>query len=419
MGVFWRESRGRWSFQFRLGRKRHTGYCVEEDGTPCGSRRAAERAEERARIAAEAVRRRPSAPLPTVGYTLAQAFSAYAGTLDARKSNYENQLAYIAELRTFFSDEAQLAAIDEAWMLKYVTWAREQPMRVYVGGPKSASATRRRQPWKTTDRLRTDTTITKYLVTLRATLKLAHRTRDVHRRRLLADLPEVPSLKAPKRLPRPIADADVTELLRKAAPHVADAAALSLLLGLRRAEAYGLTVAQVDLQHEGVWLDAEGTKGNRDEFLPANADAMRLLRRLVEQAKGRGTDHLITWRQMRKEKPGEPPREDPWRPVKSPKTAIRTALKKAGLAGRHRFHDLKGTYTTGLAHVAPGRVVQQLSRHKSFATTEMYIRVADQATRAAVDALAGRPAVADIDLSAPMGEATAKATAKPKRRRAG
>ena len=77
---------------------------------------------------------------------------------------------------------------------------------------------------------------------------------------------------------------------------------------------------------------------------------------------------------------------------------------RAGLDGKHRFHHLKASYTTALAQVAPDPVVQELSRHKEFATTERYIRVADEAKRAAVDAVAGRGALDGLDLTKPIGQ---------------
>lgn len=409
MTVFFRAQRGRWSYEFQVGGKRHAGYCLEEDGTPCTSRRSAERSEERVRLAAERARRSP-APMPTTTYTLAQALAAYAARADRTKAYWANQRAYIAELLDFFGGETALADITEERIADFVAHARAKPVRVYVGGGVKAAEARKRKLWKETGRTRSDSAINKVLICLRKTLKIAHRTRDAARRRLLDDPPEVVALKTSKRRPRPMGEADFQALMQHAAQHVAEAAALSLLLGFRRGEAFSVTRHQVDFTNAGVWLAAEQTKGDRDEFVPANAPAMQLLRRLVDQAGERGVDHLVTWQARGKGPDGRP---KPWRPVKNAKTAIRNAMKKAGLTGRHRFHDVRGAYVTALAHVAPGRVTQKLARHKSFATTSMYIEIADEAARAAVEATANRGAIAGVDLAAPLGKVPTKPPTKP------
>lgn len=409
MGVFYRADRERWFYDFMLARRRHAGMCTDADGVPSGSRRAAEHAEERVRVAAQRARRTP-APMPSAVYTLAQALAAYVAQADRGSAYWQQQRGYVAELRRYFGDDMPLAAIDETRIAEYVAWARAQPMRVYVGGPVAPGETRRRKVWKDGAATRSEATINKYLIALRKTLKIAHRSRDALGRRLLDDVPLVPTLKVPRRIPRPMPDAAAGALLHEGAQHVAEAAALSLLLGMRRAEAYGCTVAQVDFHRGGVWIRGEETKGRRDAWLPANADAMQLLRHLVDQAKARGIVHLVAYRAPGAAADGRP---HPWRPVRSPKRAIRTALKRAGVAGQHRFHDLKGSYTTGLAHVAAGPIVQKLARHKSYETTEAYIEIADDAARAAVDALTGRPAVAGLDLSRPIGKVPTKIPTKP------
>ncbi len=403
MGVSFSQRRDRWVYDFELGGKRFNGYCLEENGDPCTSRRAAVLAEEKVRVAAGNARRSP-APMPSVGYTVAQAFAGYVAQANKKSANWDNQQDYIADLLAYFGGETALADVTETRIWEYIAWARAQNIRVYVGGPrKRGEHGRRTKLWKESDRTRSDSTINRYLVTLRRTIAIAHKARDALKRRLLEDPPTVPDLAEPKALPRPIPAADIRKLLQVAAPHVAEAITLSLLLGLRRTEAYGLTRDHIDVDNRGVWLQPEETKGNRGEFMRANARAMEVLLRLSAQAQARGAEHLITWRRGKK---GQ------WRPITSPKTAIQTALKKAGISGKHRFHDLKASFSTALATTAPAKVVQQLSRHKSFQTTERYILVADEATRTAIDEFNESAVAMEVDAMRPEGKVPDKAPDK-------
>lgn len=386
MGVSFNKRRSRWVYDFELGGKRHYGYAVEQDGEPCRSRRAAERAEDRVRVAVENARRAP-APIPSTSYTVAEMFAAYIARIDDRSSNWPNQQGYIAELLTFFAPETAAVDVTEARVWEYIGWARKQPVLVWTGGGRKKAdltAKQRARYWKATGRTRADATINRYLTCLRKAIGIAHGARDALGRRLIEDPPKVPDLQEPDAMPRPFAAQDIDEVLKVAPPHVADAVRLSMLLGLRRSEVYRLTRQHVDFESNGIWLKPHETKANRGEFMPANASGMALLRRLVDQAKERGVDHLITWRRSEKQ---------PYRPLKSPKKAIQNALKNAGLAGQRRFHDLKGTYTTNLAMVAPSKIVQRLARHKDPRTTERYIAIADEALRSAMEAFEGADVV--------------------------
>lgn len=153
------------------------------------------------------------------------------------------------------------------------------------------------------------------------------------------------------------------------------------LMGFRKAEVFSLTIHQVDLNNRGVWLKAESTKANRAEFVPANEEAIALLRRLIEQAKARPVPHLSTCQR------GKPkaPSQAPWPPIKNPRKAWTNACKALGIS--HRFHGTKASYVTPVAHVTPAAVTQRLARHRSYETSRRYLRVADEATRRAVEAI--------------------------------
>ncbi|MDE2029546.1 MAG: tyrosine-type recombinase/integrase [Alphaproteobacteria bacterium] len=79
--------------------------------------------------------------------------------------------------------------------------------------------------------------------------------------------------------------------------------------------------------------------------------------------------------------------KEKWRPVKFSQTAWENALAKAGLKGRHVFHNTKATFVTAVAQEMPAAVVQDLARHRDFSTTMRYIRVADKVRRKAVDSI--------------------------------
>ncbi|MBL0929476.1 MAG: hypothetical protein IBJ15_05065 [Alphaproteobacteria bacterium] len=74
------------------------------------------------------------------------------------------------------------------------------------------------------------------------------------------------------------------------------------------------------------------------------------------------------------------------RPIKDARGAWHAALDRVG-ARRYRFHDVRASYITEVAHVASAAVTQDLARHKDPATTRHYTKVADEAKRAAVDGM--------------------------------
>ena len=84
-----------------------------------------------------------------------------------------------------------------------------------------------------------------------------------------------------------MADDDLQAIIAAAPPHLADGILLARLMGFRKGEIFGLTVRQVDFNNRCVWLDAESTKAKRAEAVPANPEAIELLKRLVAQARER------------------------------------------------------------------------------------------------------------------------------------
>ncbi len=384
MTVTYDPRRKKWRYNFRLNGERHSRYCVDPaTGKPAANKTQAKAIEDkiRARLM-EGLGHRRATPMD---YTVAQAFAVF---LTQRKNiaNYSLVAGHVRELVSWLGPQTLLSNITERRIQEYITWAQHQKIKVWLGGPsklKNIEPESQALAWKTSDRTRSDSVINRYLTTLRTTLKIAHDTRDPRTGLpLLPFCPRVPRLKEPKRLPRPIASHDIDALIAAAPPHLADALRLTVLMGFRRAEVFGLKVGQVDLNNRGVWLKAEQTKGNRDEFIPASAAALDILKRLKKQAEALGMENLILYRRGGIKTPMQ------WLPCKNAKRSWHNALKKCGLNGQHVFHSTKASFVSAIAQKMPAAIVQDLARHKDFATTQRYLRVTDTLRRDGVEAAA-------------------------------
>lgn len=379
MTVWFYKARSRWRYEFQHKGRPYGGYCLDDHGQPVTSRRAAEAAErrerERAKKAGPEIRAKPAPG----AVTLATALSMLTARATPGRNAETNQLTYMREILAWFGPETPVAEI-EGRVWDYIAWARRQPVRVWTGGRRKRTAGAKF--WKDTDRTRSDSTINRYLDCLRKACRLAHEARNpVTQARLVPAMPLIPELDEPDALPRPVDADDVVAIANAAAPHIADAIGLCVLMGFRKAEVFSLTVGHIARDCSGVWLHGRETKGGRGEFMPASEEAAGLLRRLVKQARERGVEHLIVYRRERKDG-----NHEPWRPIKDPRKAWRSALKAAGVPA-HKFHELKATFTTELAKRVSAKYTRDLSRHKSAETTDRYIRLADEAKREAVSTL--------------------------------
>lgn len=77
--------------------------------------------------------------------------------------------------------------------------------------------------------------------------------------------------------------------------------------------------------------------------------------------------------------------------------------RKLSTLAKKRISKLVSCRVTALAESEPDFVVMRLARHRNISTTKRYIELVDQAKRAGVDALAGRPSVAGLDLVQDLG----------------
>ncbi len=269
-------------------------------------------------------------------------------------------------------------------ILDYRDWATAQPKIQWHGGPwKKGTSFRpygrpKLRPTKTT---RTPQTVNHYLKALRTILMRASKTIDpATRKPRLLVVPRFEFIKVPKRMPRLLSYDEIAAVLPKLYPHVADALELCLNFGLRKREALTLEIEDVDFSTGGIWLRGERTKAKRDEFLPGNDVGMALLRRLVDRARDAKQTRLVLYQRTK---------DFPLRPVNDIAGGWRGACDRAGLGKSRRLHDARAAYITAIAKSAPAPVVQDLARHRIFKTTLRYIRLADEARRAAVVAMPG------------------------------
>jgi hypothetical protein len=388
--VYINAKRGRWCFDFSRNGLRLTGYCLDADGNPVTSRRAASEA--------EAVEKRKvveGAKLAQAAtYTLAQAFAALTPSWELL-AHWPNQQRYINEILNFFGRDTSLAAIDDARVREYVDYCRRQTRKLWIGGPeRDPSAAENSRYWKVGATLRSTATVNLYLAALRAALELGTKVRDpITQRPVTISAPAVPHFKKSKRKARPVPDAVCQELAMMLPQHVREAMTVTLLFGFRRAEAFGLTVAQVDFDSFGVRLNAEDVKDDEDAFLPGSREAMAYLARLVEQARARGVLHLITYRPYRKD--AKEQEQVAWVTVKRPRTSWARAMKliEVKYGRRWRWHDLRASFITQVALTSGGMAAQALARHSYFSTTQTYIEVADEQRRRAAARIGKSPAL--------------------------
>jgi integrase len=391
MTAFFDAHQNCWVYDFREGGKRFNRRAKNPDGTNARSKRQAQAAEDTARVAARLDQRHALARPGE--YTLAQAVAARAAEAK-HLANWRDIKHALTEIVAFFGAAANVESVALRWM-EYRAFARSQPVKVWCGGPgkkvsaKSAGVDAALQ--RDTGRTRSAARTNRYLDQLSALLRLAHATRGSDGRPLLEFMPPIERIAEDKRDPNPVPLEIVARIEADVATpaHLRNAAALVRLFGFRLDEVFGLTVGRIDWENRGYRLSAEKTKAGRDEFMPANAEAMRLLERLVAEANARAPGDraalLIVYTPPGRDRATAKPKAP--RAIKNARKAWASALKRAGVAGEYRFHDLRATFITQIAQVASAATTQDLARHTSSATTKRYTKISDQAKRAAVDAM--------------------------------
>jgi integrase len=382
MTVYFDEERARWIYDFERGGKRYKQNAVDADGRPVTSRRAAIEAEGVAKRAAEIAPKLPSAK----HFTLAQAMEMKRETWK-RQADAHNTKRYVAEILEHFGAATPVSAIGNAEVDAYIAASLAKKTRVYTGGPAHREATHLRQTMKEGSHTRSPRTVNLYLNVLRQALKACLDVRDpLTSEPALKAMPRIPKLSIPKRRARPVPETVLSAIIARVPEHVVEAIRLTLFFGFRKGEVFGLQIRHVDFDAGGIWLTCDEVKDAEDVFMPGAPVAMDELRRLVVRAKERGAKHLITWR---------PSEKSEWRALKGVKSAWRTAMDEVEKehGKRWRWHDIRAAYITHIAVTAGPAAAQALARHSEYATTQMYVDVADQVRRDGANKAAERPAL--------------------------
>lgn len=390
MTVFFDKARGRWRYDFVVGGERHARECLAPDGQPVASRRAA------TEIEAEARRQAKMAPkLPTAGnLTFGEVMNALSDGWLLR-TGWKDRAPIVRELLEFFGPGTPMRGIDGARIQDYVTFALSRPLRVWQGGPTKTPG-KLANRWKAhpSGRTRSLARVNRAFPLLRAAFNRAYNTRDpINRERAIDEIPVIKDLPEVKRKARPVPESVLARLQEILPPHIIDGLVVTLCCGFRRNEAFSLMDPQVDWLAYGVRLAGEDVKDSEDAFLPVSQFAIGYLRCLAMEADARRTRYLITWRPAKTEKAtGDALR---WRPIKSPKTAWKTAMRTITeeFGARWRWHDVRAAFITHVAITCGPLAAQRLARHSDFSTTQAYVEVADQVMREAAEHATARPAL--------------------------
>lgn len=385
MTVSFNKSRNRWTFDFWHKGVRHQGYCLDAAGAPVSSKSAAKQA--------EGVEKRRAAMAPKVAAPEDVTVAQVVAVLQPRwqhLASWTDIQRQAREIVGFFGSGTAINAISQDRVLQYVNFALAQPMRVWVGGPgKDRDEDAARALWKATGKTRSPATVNRYLAVVRQIFDLASKMRNTDGRRVLEFVPEVKELRELKRRPRPAPESVLSRALDDLPPHAREAVGLTLYFGLRKGEAFGLEIPQVDFEANGIWLDAEDVKDKEDAFLPGSPEAMAFLRHLVDQAIARGVTRLITYRRHpESQKPGK------WKPVAGARTAWKRVMDQIEqeTGRRWRWHDIRGAFISHVARRSP-IAAQHLARHSDFKTTQLYIGIDDDDMREAANRTSQRPAL--------------------------
>jgi integrase len=381
MTVYWKPARRRWMYDFQFNGQRKNGYCLDRHGQPVKTKRQAQDAE--ADLRSTLRNANANQPPKPGSYSLAQAIQAFALTLGQGRHDQQNQPVYMAEIGRRFGLTTPLANIGVNEINAWIEWGLQQPIMIWKGG--NIRSRKRIDPrwWMPhpEGRLRSPSTMNRYLACLSGIMSLAHNTRDPFTgHALLPFPPKVPELDEPEKLARPIRNEPMAAILEHAAPHVVEAAAITNHFPLRKTEAAFLRISHVDRFERGLRIPAAETKANREEFFPASEAAWAFLEFLVAQARRRGTDYLITW---------QPKGKTAWVPIRNNRKAWKAAQKRAGIEQPFRFHDNKAAFSSNLSALGmERRGVQDASRHRDPSTTDRYIAAVDDWRRPWMERLA-------------------------------
>ncbi len=396
MSVYFNEARGRWVYNFIRRGERHSGYCLNEDGTITTTKRSADACE--ARLKSEVEKALKSSVLQGIRidgcFSIEQMFADYVSQSAGNKRSFKTNIKhYVEELLEFFGRYSSASSLTGDKIESFIAHSRVQRRGVYAGGPRTGGVYEVGEDAP----FRSDSTTNRYLACLRAAINWA-----VRRGKMTAVY--VRRLEEPAELPTPISPALIAAIWAEAPPHLRRAITLSVHTGMRLDETLELRWDWVDLFARTITLPSRSTKSKSGQVVFINDDLAAEL-----ATTPRVCETVISYTHARTE---ESLTKHPPKPIKSLKRAWRTAQKAAGIDKFYRFHDLRATFCTAvLAANNNPLALKNAARHASLTTTLRYAKLADDSVRQAFNATAGL-----IKSQTPTTNATASPSRlKPKR----
>ena len=392
MTVWLDKRRKKWRYKFKIMGKLYSGYCVHPDTkNPARTKREARIIDT---LIHERIKIQPTTP-PASGYSLLEAVAYYFEQHAQHLGEGRAIRGRTEELLKWFGANTDISSITDEDVEKYKNWSRKQTLKTYVGGRTKTA----KKLFKDSVKLRSIATVNDYLSTLSQVLSVAPA------RRHLPVLPEIKLLKVPKRIPTPITHDVVEKILKNSAPHLEKTIILCIHTGMREREALTARARQFDSDQGIIYLD-ETTKARKGRAVYINDVAREVIRQCMEdgdklwailQSNNRLAKFYSTkWGiSERNDIPLIlfPPRgkDATPRPIRKVSTAWNKARRKAGAAGKIRFHDTRATFCSYLAHLGVDVIrIQRLAGHEDISTTMRYIKASDENLRDAVGLLADK-----------------------------
>lgn len=219
----------------------------------------------------------------------------------------------------------------------------------------------------------TDRTLSRYVVALRerGASPATVQTHLVHMKaalswgveqKFLIEMPKVPRVNVPDKLPHKISDEDFRKLLDACPSDMWRAFLLAAwYTGMRRNELLAMTWFDVDFEGERITVQAETSKGKRDDWIPMHSELATLLRGLQRES-GRVFEFGCTPRRV------------------TGRFAV--IANRAGV--ECSLHDLRRSFGSRYAPHVPAPVLQRLMRHRNIQTTLKFYANVDDSLHAAI-----------------------------------
>ncbi|MFH1034326.1 MAG: tyrosine-type recombinase/integrase [Pseudomonadota bacterium] len=201
------------------------------------------------------------------------------------------------------------------------------------------------------------TTVNSYLRHIRAALNTALEWK------WLNQAPKLKSVKQPERFPRALTPEEMEKILAlELNPERRALWEFCLWTGVRRQEALDLTWQDVHLESESPWVRVVG-KGNKEGMVPLLPQAVQALQAMPKADVG--PVWRFHFRGYVNPKPVTGSPVSRW---------FKEAVRRAGIEDAH-LHDLRHTAATWMAaRGVPERIIQEIMRHASITTTQIYTR---------------------------------------------